>query len=145
MSELKRGIHKSLQRRVGAEMTASQHGNPGFDVLATPALVGLIEETCIGLLEGLLDAKQATVGGRIEVDHVAPTPVGGAVSVNATLDNIDGRRLEFDVVAQDNQEVIARGRHVRYVIEREGFLDRVATKATDDRPIPVSGAGADRQ
>jgi fluoroacetyl-CoA thioesterase len=98
-------------------------------VFATGFLVGLVEWTCIQLLTPHLDGpREQSVGSRVDLSHEAPTPPGMTVTVTATLREVDGRRLAFDVEARDDAELVCRGRHERFVIDTERFAQRLARK-----------------
>jgi len=96
---------------------------------ATGFLVGFLEWSCILALAPHLDIPQEqTVGTRIDVTHEAATPPGFEVTARVELVEMDGRRLVFDVEAHDGVETISRGRHERFVINREKFDSMVEQK-----------------
>ncbi len=128
MAQLSPGIRGEITRRVTADLTADRFGNPGVNVLATPMLVSLCEEAALACLTPYLGPGEASVGTRVELSHIAATPVGMTVRVEATLTGIDGRRLTFDVRARDDREEVGVGRHERFLIDRARFLARVAEK-----------------
>jgi fluoroacetyl-CoA thioesterase len=68
------------------------------------------------------------VGTHLEIDHLAATPVGMTVTVRARLETIDRRRLAFIIEAHDGRELVARGRHERFVVDLKRFLQTVAAK-----------------
>jgi len=91
-------------------------------VLATGYMVGLFEWTCIQLLGPHLDwPAEQTVGTHIDVSHVAATPPGLEVTVQARLVEVDRRRLVFEIEAHDNAGLIGKGRHERFVIDKAKF------------------------
>ncbi len=99
------------------------------EVFATGYLVGLIEWTCIKALNPHLDwPAEQTVGINIEVTHTAATPTGFTVRVNSKLVQIDGKRLVFEVSAHDDIDTISKGRHERFVINKEKFDTRLTEK-----------------
>jgi len=99
------------------------------NVFATGYMVGLIEWTCIQAVTPHLDwPGEQTVGTHIDVSHVAATPDGLTVTVEANLVAVDGRRLVFDVEAHDNMDLITRGRHERFIINKEKFDRRINDK-----------------
>lgn len=99
------------------------------NVFATGYMVGLIEWTCIQAINPHLDwPEEQTVGTHIDVSHVAATPTGLTVTVSVKLVNIDGRRLIFDVEAHDNIDLITRGKHERFIINKAKFDDRMNGK-----------------
>jgi fluoroacetyl-CoA thioesterase len=97
-------------------------------VLATPALVGLIERAAMQALDGLLGAGERTVGSMVDVVHEAPTPVGSDVTVTATVDSVGGAQLWFAVRADDVAGQVASGRHSRFVVNDERFRGRAAKR-----------------
>jgi predicted thioesterase len=122
-----------LEIRVTPEAAASAYGNEGVHVLATPRLVHLFETASVLAIREALSPGQSTVGTRIEVAHLAATPLGMTVMVRATLRDVDGRRLIFEAEARDEVELIATGTHERVLIDLTRFLDRVEKKKS--RPM----------
>lgn len=98
-------------------------------VFATGYLVGLLEWACVKLVNPHLDwPRELTLGTHVEVSHEAATPPGLAVTVHAELVEVDGRRLTFRVEASDGVDVISRGHHQRFVVDRQRFDQGVAAK-----------------
>lgn len=98
-------------------------------VFATGFMVGLMEWTCIQAVNPHIDwPHEQTVGTRINVNHIAATPPGFNVSVTAKLVKVDGRRLEFEVAAKDDVDLISEGTHERFIINAENFNGKVAEK-----------------
>jgi predicted thioesterase len=79
-------------------------------------------------LYGSLPAGQSTVGVRIDVRHLAATPVGIAVRARAELIEVDGRRLVFKIQAWDEVEIIGEASHDRFVVEESRFVEKVTAK-----------------
>ena len=114
---------------VPPEQTADAMGNHGVMVFATPFLISLLENAANGVLKPALPAGAATVGTKIDIRHLAATPVGMTVRARATLLEIDGRRHLFQVEAWDADEKIAEGRHERFVVpDLAKFLERAMRK-----------------
>ncbi len=114
---------------VGPENTARHLGSGGVDVLATPEMVRLMERAAVAAVDPLLGAGWATVGSRVSIEHLAPTPVGMRVEARAELVAVKGRRLSFAVEARDEREVVGRGRHERVAVDLARFRERLAAKA----------------
>ena len=108
--------------------TADALGNKGVHVLATPRLVGLLELAAIRAVEAELPAGAGTVGTRIDIHHLAATPVGMRATIRATLREVDGRRFVFDIKGHDEAERIVEGTHERFQIDQARFLARIAAK-----------------
>lgn len=121
------GLVGTVSLRVNEDDTALAMGSGDIPVLATPRLVALVEEAARSAIALSLEAGTTTVGTRIELDHLSPTPVGVEVIGEARLVAVDGRRLEFAVTASDGRAEVARGRHWRVVIDRVRFLERAAS------------------
>jgi len=104
--------------------TASALGSGDVDVLGTPRLIALCEEATIVALADELGDDVASIGMRIRVDHLQPTPVGATVTADAVLDKIDGRRLTFTVSVSDSGGLVAAGKITRALVDRASFLDK---------------------
>lgn len=100
------------------------------EVLATGFLVGLLEWACILAIKPHLDwPQEQTVGTHIDVSHEAATPPGLEVSVVVELVSMEGRKLAFTVEAHDGVDLISRGRHERFIINKEKFDAKMREKA----------------
>ena len=98
-------------------------------VFATGFLVGFLEWACIEAVHPHLDPGEQTVGTHIDVSHSAATPPGLVVTATIELVAVEGKKLVFTVEAHDGIDVISRGRHERFIIDRKKFDARVAAKA----------------
>jgi len=103
------------------------------DVFATGFLVGLLEWACIKVIEPHLDwPREQSLGTHIDVSHAAATPPGLEVTVQAELVAVHGRKLVFKVRAHDGVDLISKGRHERFIINRETFDARLSAR----KPVP---------
>jgi fluoroacetyl-CoA thioesterase len=125
---LEPGLTHRIDVPVTAELTAERFGNAGFAVLATPALVGLLERCCIEAIAPHLDAGRGSVGTLVTIEHLAATPVGFTATITCTLEAVEGRILTFALEATDGVDAIARATHRRAVVDTARFLERVAVK-----------------
>ncbi len=99
------------------------------EVFATGFLVGLLEWACIKAVNPHLDwPKEQTVGTHIDVSHQAATPPGLQVTATVELVAIEGRKLVFAVEAYDGLDLISKGIHERFIINKERFMARVSEK-----------------
>jgi len=99
------------------------------EVFATGYLVGFLEWSCIMAINSHIDwPKEQTVGTHIDVSHVAATPPGLEVTASVELIEVEGRKLVFTVEAHDGVELISKGRHERFVINKEKFDAKVNEK-----------------
>lgn len=115
----------SLTFTVGTGDTARALGSGDVDVLATPRLVAWCEAATVAALGDLLPEGSTSVGTRVSIDHLAPTPVGRTVEVSAVLTGEQGRGRSFEIGARDSAgTAIAAGRVDRVVVDRDRFTAR---------------------
>ncbi len=122
------GIHASFSYTVTDADTAAALGSGLVPVLSTPRVLALVERATVEALEGALEEGATTVGARVELEHLLATPVGAPVEVSATLERVEGRRLEFAVEVADGGRVAARGLITRVLVDLERFLAGVAAR-----------------
>ncbi|MDR3589730.1 MAG: thioesterase family protein [Negativicutes bacterium] len=122
------GITGEATVKVTPENTADKMGNAGAMVFATPMLVALLEQAAIAATKPYLTAGEGTVGTKVDIAHLAATPVGMTVRATAKLVEIAGKKLVFEVEAFDDREKVGQGRHERYIINTEAFFGKVAAK-----------------
>ena len=109
---------------VGEEDTAVALGSGDVNVLGTPRLVALFEAATCDALRDMLDEGQSSVGMRVQIDHLQPTPVGAEISVEAVLDKVEGRRITFTATATDSGGLVAAGKVTRVVVDVERFMSK---------------------
>jgi fluoroacetyl-CoA thioesterase len=103
-------------------------------VFATGFLVGFLEWACIRAVNPHLDwPAEQTVGTHIDVSHVAATPAGFDVTAKVKLIEVQGRRLLFEVEAHDGVELISKGKHERFIINKEKFDAKMREKISKKR------------
>jgi predicted thioesterase len=115
---------------VGEEHTAPRIGSGKVHVLATPVMINLIEAAALAAVEHLLPAGCQSLGTRLDVRHIAATPVGMRVAASAEVVAVEGRTIRFRVEARDEREVIGDGVHDRVVVNVVKFDERVRRKLT---------------
>ena len=128
LSPLGPGLNAKVEMTVSEAETAAHLGSGTIAVYATPALVALMENAAIRALEGNLPPGQTTVGGHIEVRHLAATPIGMQVHAHAELVEVQGRKLSFRIQAWDEVEQIGEANHTRFIVDESSFMERVREK-----------------
>ena len=116
------GIKGKQTVTVTHERTAAHYGSGALEVFATPAMVALLEETAWKSVQPYLEPGQGTVGTRVDVRHLAATPLGMQVTCESELVEIDRRRLVFQVEIYDEKTKVGEGIHERFVIQSDKFL-----------------------
>lgn len=115
----------------GAETAARfglEKGEVYPEVYATTTMIREMERAAAKLMRPLLTAGQLSVGVRVDVSHVAPTPVGGIVRTSARFTGQEGKLYWFDVWAEDAGGTIGRGRHARAIIDEARLLAAAETR-----------------
>jgi fluoroacetyl-CoA thioesterase len=102
----------------------------GENVLSTPSMISEMEETCRLLLKDffLKDNEWDSVGTRVEIRHIAATPVGSKIRLKAIVESVDNRKVMFNVEAFDEIEKIGEGRHERFIINIPKFKSKFEEK-----------------
>lgn len=118
------GLSSTIELWVTDTDTAIALRSGEVPVLATPRIIALWEEATVAALAGQLDPGQTSVGVRVQVEHISPTPVGVSVRAEASLEKVEGRRLVFHVSARDDRGLVAAGKVTRVVVDMERFLDK---------------------
>ena len=127
--ELKVGIEGEARVDVNEKNTAIAYGSGSVSVFATPAMVGLMEKASLSSVDPLLEPGFATVGTKVNVKHLAATPLGMNVVATSRLVEVDGKRLIFEVEARDEVDLIGTGVHERFIVKLDSFIKRAAGKS----------------
>ena len=126
---LKTGLTGQAEVLVSDSNTAEVFGNAGAKVFATPLLVALLEQAAIDAIRPCLLPGEGSVGTKIEMSHLAATPVGMVVTAKAELVEVTGKKMVFSVTATDSREVVGTCRHERFLVgDMTAFLAKVAAK-----------------
>ncbi len=125
---LKVGLSGTARTQVNQNNTAVAYGSGNVDVFATPAMIGLMEKAAIEAADRNLPEGFASVGTRVDIKHLAATPVGMSVTANAILVEAEGPKLKFKVEAYDGKEKIGEGIHSRYVVNLDDLRRRANEK-----------------
>ena len=118
----------TLKTTVTPDNTAIALGSGDAPVFATPMMVALMEGAAAQCVQPCLEEGKTTVGGHINVSHVAATPVGMEVEATATISAVDGKKITFQVEARDACGVIGKGEHLRFVVDRQRFTENANSK-----------------
>ena len=128
LTGLSPGLKGSAALVVGEEHTAPRIGSGKVHVLATPVMINLIEAAALAAVEHLLPAGHQSLGTRLDVRHIAATPVGMRIAATAEVIGVEGRTIRFRVEARDEKELIGDGVHERVVVNVARFDERVRRK-----------------
>lgn len=120
------GAQASAAYAVTADDTAISMGSGDVPVLGTPRLLAWCEAVTVAALAPGLEEGSTSVGYRVHLDHLLPTPVGGTVRIQATVSAVDGRQVTFAVTADDDAGTAAEATVIRVVVDRQRFIDRLS-------------------
>jgi predicted thioesterase len=126
--EMVPGLIGKSEMVVKEEDLVSRLGSVAADVLSTPRLIQLLEEAAIVAIQEFIPRDKLSLGTRVEMKHLSPTPIGKRVVAHALLKAVDKNRLFFLVDAYDEMEKVAEGEHERIVVSKERFLQKVEKK-----------------
>ena len=122
---LKEGIKGYGEQVVESQDTAKAYGSGLVEVYATPAMIGLMENTAHLSIGRLLPEGCISVGTLVNIEHLRATPLGEKVWCETVLDAVDGRKLVFSVAAFDSKGMIGRGIHERFIVHAEKFMAKL--------------------
>ena len=122
---LEEGIVNIITITVKEEDTAANYGSGMISVFATPAMIGLMENTAQSSVAELLPAGFITLGIEINAKHFKATPVGMNVICKSLLTKVDGKKLTFEISACDEKGKIGSATHIRYIVDSEKFMEKL--------------------
>ena len=125
---LKTGIKGHQELVVTQELTAKNMGSGVMDVFATPAMLALMEKTAFTSVAEYLNEGCGSVGTKVDIEHVASSPVGMKITCDSELIEIEGRKLVFKVEAYDEKGLIGKGTHERFIVENKKFQEKTYNK-----------------
>ena len=115
----------TVRHVVGPEDTAAVLGSGSLDVLATPRLLALMEAATVEAGAAQLPPGHTSVGMRVQLEHMRPTPIGAEVTIHARLAEVDGRQMRFEVTAEHaDGTLVASGQVTRAVVDADKFMAR---------------------
>ena len=119
------GLKHTSTLVVTDDVTAVKIGSGDMAVLATPAMMALMENAAMLAVADELPEGCTTVGGHIASSHLKPSKVGDTVTATAEVVKVDGKKIEFKVAAYSGDVLIGEGSHLRFVVDRERFLSKL--------------------
>jgi len=125
---LQPGLAGTIEHVVSDRDTSSAAGTSDVPMLATPSIILLAEQATWAALAGRLDPGTSAVEHRVEISHLAPTPVGAKVRAEAVLEAVEGRRLVFRISVTDERGLVAAGRFTRVIVSKERFLEKAGPR-----------------
>lgn len=125
---IKPGQAGTVSMPVTQDKTAPVVGSGSVEVFATPMLVAVMEAAACAAIDRHLPDTHTSLGMKIDVLHLAPTPLGHTVKAVAEVTEVSGRKLSFKITASDDQEVVGTSTHTRIVVDRARFDAKLEVK-----------------
>ncbi len=119
------GLKHTSELTVTDAVTAVRMGSGDMPVLATPAMMALMENAAMLAVADELPGGSTTVGGHIASSHLRPSKIGDVVRAVAEVTKVDGRKIEFNVSAYSGDVLLGEGTHLRFVVDRERFMSKI--------------------
>ena len=119
------GLKHTSELTVTDAVTAIRMGSGDMPVLATPAMMALMENAAMLAVADELPRGSTTVGGHIASSHLRPSKIGDVVRAVAEVTKVDGRKIEFKVSAYSGDVLLGEGTHLRFVVDRERFMSKI--------------------
>ena len=119
------GLKYTSELTVTDDVTAVKMGSGDMPVLATPAMMALMENAAMKAVAKELPEGCTTVGGHIESSHLRPTKVGDKVTATAEVTKVDGKKITFKVAAYSGDTLLGEGTHLRFVVDKERFMSKL--------------------
>ena len=119
------GLTYTSKLVVSKDHVAAVMGSGDLHVFATPAMVALMENAAMMAVAEHLPEGSTTVGAMMNTSHVKPSPVDESIRATAILTAIEGRKLTFEIKAEDSKGIIGEAVHVRFVVDKEKFMSKL--------------------
>lgn len=123
--EMLNGLHHSEMLKVEHKDTAAVYGSGSLEVFATPAMIALMEKTCLESVNHKIGEGNTTVGIAVNIKHLKASPVGSMIRCDATLVEVDRKRLVFEVKCFEGETLVGEGIHERFVVDSEKFMGKL--------------------
>ena len=122
---IKNGLKHTSELTVTDAVTAIAMGSGDMPVLATPAMMALMENAAMLAIAEALPEGCTSVGGHIESSHLKPSKIGETVTAIAEVTKVDGKKVEFKVAAYSGETLLGEGTHLRFVVDKERFMSKL--------------------
>ena len=119
------GLRHTSELTVTDAVTASVMGSGDMPVLATPAMMALMENAAMMAIAEALPEGCTSVGGHIESSHLKPSKIGDKITATAEVTKVEGKKVEFRVAAYSGETLLGEGTHLRFVVDKERFMSKL--------------------
>ena len=118
------GLKHTSELTVDESVTAIHMGSGDLPVLATPAMMALMENAAMLAVKDELPEGCTTVGGHIASSHLKPSKIGETLIATAEVTKVEGKKIKFNVAAYAGETLLGEGTHLRFIVDRERFMSK---------------------
>lgn len=104
--------------------TAKVYGSGALEVFATPAMIGLMEMTCLKSIADKIGDDNTTVGTKVNISHLKASPIGAVIRCTSKVIEVEGRRVAFEVQCFEGDTLIGEGHHERFIVDSKRFMSK---------------------
>ena len=122
--DMLKGLRHSESLVVEHKDTAAVYGSGALEVFATPAMIALMEKTCLESVANKIGEGNTTVGIAVNIKHLKASPVGSTIRCEGEIVEVDRRRLVFSVKCYEGETLVGEGIHERFVVDSEKFMSK---------------------
>ncbi len=119
------GLRHTSELMVTDAVTASVMGSGDMPVLATPAMMALMENAAMMAIAEALPEGCTSVGGHIASSHLRPSKIGDKITATAEVTKVEGKKVEVRVAAYSGETLLGEGTHLRFVVDKERFMSKL--------------------
>ena len=123
--DMLKGLRHSETLVVEHKDTAAVYGSGALEVFATPAMIALMEKTCLESVADKIGEDNTTVGIAVNIKHLKASPVGAMIRCDAKLIEVDRKRLVFEVQCFEGDTLVGEGLHERFVVDSVKFMGKI--------------------
>ena len=123
--DILKGLCHSETLVVERKDTAAVYGSGSLEVFATPAMIALMEKTCLEGVNPKIGEDNTTVGISVNIKHLKASPVGTSIRCDSKLIEVDRRRLVFEVRCFEGDTLIGEGLHERFIVDSAKFMGKL--------------------
>ena len=119
------GTSLTQEKLIRHNDSAAALGSGTLEVLATPAMIAFMENTAYKCIQNMLEEDTTTVGVEINAKHIKASRIGDAISCKATVVEVEGKRIRFEIEAHDSTALIGTATHDRFIVNEEKFMNKI--------------------
>lgn len=129
--KINNGISYTVNSTVTKEKLASSVGSGTDDVFSTPMMIAMMENSAMLCIKDYLDDNETSVGTEINCKHLSASPLGIKINCTAKVTAVDGRKIDFEILANDEAGLIGTATHSRFILDKEKFITKANAKINE--------------